>query len=293
MNKKLFVLLTVVSILMMPSVVSAQTEPCNVLYLGHSWDMANNQLLIAVEVQNAYSVSVDVIIDGIMIEYHTIIFDGGTHLWEITTYIADPHIEQTAFEIDLIVLAFNTMGHVVFDDRLSFNVIIMQQMEIVNPEPLPDIKHNPEWQPNEINYDILTQAFATVLIIGWGGCIIGGLLTPKKRKRKANNESWRFPSVKDSIDTEVIAKLVDNQISEAQLLTNKMTEEFAKEVAELEERYKEKMLSIPQDDAPQLPDLSNEEDGYDWRTCPYCGEWNSGKSIRCNYCDGKLGRPLG
>ena len=297
MNKKLFVLLTIVAVLMMPSIVSAQTEPCNVLYLGHYWNMADNQLLIGIEVQHAYSVNIDVIIDGVMMEFHTILFDGGIHLWEIKTYIPEPYIGQQAFEIVLFILAFDAEGQVAFDDMIGFNIIIMQQMEIVPDTPDETILVVPVYDPIEYNYDILAQTFGVILFMAWAVCIIGGLLKPTKKRRKVNRFTHPSKSVKDTINTETLATLDcygnPAKPSEAQIMEDHLQKQMEQQIEAIHAAYNDIPQLVPRPEAIMLPDLSNEEDGYDWRTCPYCGEWNNGKATRCNHCDGKLGRPLG
>lgn len=33
-------------------------------------------------------------------------------------------------------------------------------------------------------------------------------------------------------------------------------------------------------------------DDKDWRSCPFCEEWNDSQTKRCTHCDGRLGKPL-
>ena len=188
-------------------------------------------------------------------------------------------------------------------------ILMMPSMTYAQTEPIQFEEIN---KPN-IDSNILIQMFGAVLFIGWSACLICGFLKPSKRRRKTYKPAWKPKSVKDPIETESVLELAKGQklikgayywkplddeprnqkASPAEVLAYQMQTEMKQQIALIEAQYTDFELGLPQPEAIMLPDLSNEEDGYDWRTCPYCGEWNSGKATRCVNCDGRLGRPLG
>ena len=149
--------------------------------------------------------------------------------------------------------------------------------------------------------EIITGAAGFVALFMILAVLFGPNSGSKRRRQIARKKRWNVyktkKSVKDQINTEVIAELNDDapyqQPTEAQIIEEALQKEFEGKVKIIEAIYNDNPYYGPPPDAVVLPDLSDDSDDEDWRACPYCGEWNKGRATRCLNCDGRLGRPLG
>jgi len=297
--------LAILALVMMPTTVTAQTEEFKIIGTRLTSFEAG---FFVDTTANWFEVMMIVTLDEMIIDQ--VAWVGGNPLNMLYEFYFTPfglefgsshkltieYINATAWFEDI-----DTTGRTVDVPFIVPYPSVVDTPEVAYPEPT-----EPEWEPYA-TYEEVTSNFliasATIVLLIMGWCCLAPVVKPKKTRRWKSKHKWKTykkesKSVKDAINTVTMAELNDDKVyenpvykSEAEAIADHMAKEFAMKVEVIQALYND-TYEGPPPDAKVLPDLSSDEDGWDWRTCPYCGEWNKGKATRCINCDGRLGRPL-